>query len=102
MPRVGFSPCKGKIALYLTAHNDETEALLEKLGKYKRGGGCIYISKMRGVDQSVLGTLVKHAWALSQEKPVGLPCRSAASSSAQKCRSQWRLGIGVSKAPHVV
>jgi hypothetical protein len=70
MPRVGFSPRKGKIVLYLCMKNEETESLLEKLGKYKRSGGCIYISKMRDVDPVALANVVKQAWALTQEQPV--------------------------------
>jgi hypothetical protein len=37
------------------------DALLEKLGKHKRGKGCLYISKLSDVDVVVLERLVGKA-----------------------------------------
>ena len=54
---VGFSPRKSALTLYLwwmAAFPD----LLEKLGTYKKGKGCLYIKRMEDVDRKVLKKLV--------------------------------------------
>lgn len=51
--KIGFAPRKGNITLYLLNLQEHTEAL-EKLGKHKLGGGCLYINKLSDVDVSVL------------------------------------------------
>jgi hypothetical protein len=35
---------------------------LAKLGKFKRGGGCLYINKLADVDQKVLAKLIKNMY----------------------------------------
>jgi hypothetical protein len=54
---LGFSPRKKDFTLYLMGGMDE--ALLAKLGKYKRGQGCLYIGKLGDVDTSVLEGLIQ-------------------------------------------
>lgn len=56
---VGFSPRKQNLTLYILAWKQEDPALLAKLGKYKRGGGCLYINRLSDVDEKVLATLIK-------------------------------------------
>ncbi len=56
---VGFSPRKQNLALYILAWKQEDPALLAKLGKYKRGGGCLYINHLSDVNEKVLGLLIK-------------------------------------------
>jgi hypothetical protein len=58
---IGFSPRKANITLYLTTIMNEHAAVLEKLGKYKTGGGCIYINKLADVDLKVLNTIINTA-----------------------------------------
>jgi hypothetical protein len=65
---VGFSPRKGKFALYVLAGFPEQEALLAQIGKYKAEGGCLYIKKMSEVDLSVLENLVKLSFEFKTEK----------------------------------
>jgi hypothetical protein len=36
----------------------DSEALLAKLGKHTKGGGCLYIKKLADVDQQVLQALI--------------------------------------------
>ena len=59
---IGFSPRKANLTLYLTvqmgSHSTET---LQKLGKHKTGGGCIYINKLEDVDMKVLEEMIKTA-----------------------------------------
>jgi hypothetical protein len=54
---MGFSPRKNALTLYLMGGLDE--ALLVKLGKYKRGKGCLYIGKLADVDLGTLQELMK-------------------------------------------
>lgn len=57
--RIGFSPRKANLSLYLMGLDAATrEALLNKLGKYKTDGGCIYINKLDDVDSAVLQELI--------------------------------------------
>jgi len=43
--RIGFSPRKQKIVLYLMTGATRDQELLQKLGKYKTGKSCLYINK---------------------------------------------------------
>lgn len=56
---VSFAPRKANISLYLTCDLDEHLALLVKLGKHKRGAGCLYISKLADVDADVLEQMIR-------------------------------------------
>jgi hypothetical protein len=56
---VGFSPRKQNLTLYILAWKQEDPPLLAKLGKYKRGGGCLYINRLSDVDEKVLAALIK-------------------------------------------
>ncbi|EOR94372.1 hypothetical protein ADIARSV_2454 [Arcticibacter svalbardensis MN12-7] len=55
---VRFSPRKSNISLYLMPYDMEKEDLMQKLGKYKAGKGCLYIKKLADVDLSILEILV--------------------------------------------
>jgi hypothetical protein len=57
---IGFSPRKGKIALYCPGKLEDQIAELYTIGKYKTGKSCIYIAKLADVDiaklESFLGS----------------------------------------------
>ncbi len=55
---MGFSPRKQNFALYLSGAVEQ-EVLLKKLGKYKTGQGCLYITTIAGVDLNVLKEIIK-------------------------------------------
>lgn len=59
---VGFSPRKANLTLYVLSGLKDEGALLKKLGKYKTGGGCIYINKLSDVDEKVLSRLVEKSF----------------------------------------
>ena len=59
---VGFSPRKQNLTLYILAWKQEDPKLLAKLGKYKRGGGCLYINRLSDVDEKVLASLIKDVY----------------------------------------
>ena len=57
--RIGFSPRKANLSLYLTGNIDKHyAAYLEKLGKYKTGMGCLYINKLDDIDMEVLKEMI--------------------------------------------
>jgi hypothetical protein len=65
---VGFSPRKDNLTLYLFAALNEKEPLLEKLGKVKRGGGCVYVKRLDDVHLPTLTKLVKSQVAKLRKK----------------------------------
>jgi len=58
---VGFSPRKQNLTLYITSGFSEFDHLLQKLGKYTTGKGCLYIKKLEDVDQEVLKELISQS-----------------------------------------
>jgi hypothetical protein len=58
----GFSPRSSALVIYL-GPGLEHEKLMGKLGKHKRGKGCLYISKLDDVDRLVLRKLIEHSIA---------------------------------------
>ncbi len=59
---VGFSPRKQNLTLYILAWKMPDSKLLPKLGKYKKGGGCLYINRLSDVDEKVLAKLIKEIY----------------------------------------
>jgi hypothetical protein len=57
----GFSPRKQNLTLYLMGGFDTHAALLDKLGKYTTGVGCLYIKTLDDVDKKVLKELVQES-----------------------------------------
>jgi len=68
MPLVGFSPRKQALTLYITTGFDAYGNLLDKLGKYKKGKGCLYIKKTEDVDLDVLRELVRYSVEYMRKK----------------------------------
>src|SRR5262245_3253793 len=67
---IGFSPRKANITLYMPGGLEKQTALLNKLGKYSTGKGCLYIKKLKDVDTKVLKDLVNES-VQSVEKSDG-------------------------------
>ncbi len=57
--KIGFSPRKANLSLYLTVDLKEHAAALDKLGKHKTGVGCLYINKLEDVDLKVLNGMIR-------------------------------------------
>ena len=55
--KIGFSPRKANLSLYLTVNINAHASFLKKLGKHKTGAGCLYINKLDDVDMQVLEEL---------------------------------------------
>ena len=57
--RIGFSPRKQNLSLYIMSGFQHHDDLMAKLGKYSTGKGCLYIKKLEDIDQNVLKELIK-------------------------------------------
>ncbi len=64
MCRVGFSPRKAAISLYVDA-GDGMDDLLARLGPHTIGKSCLYVKKLAAVDAAVLEAIVARAWQRS-------------------------------------
>ncbi len=56
--KIGFSPRKQNLTLYIMDGFDSYESHLENLGKHSTGKACLYIKRLDQVDMGVLETLV--------------------------------------------
>lgn len=57
--KVGFSPRKANLSVYLLGNMAAHADSLTKLGKHKTGGGCLYINKLADVDTKILEQMIK-------------------------------------------
>ncbi len=61
--KVGFSPRKTKISMYISGCDVSMhEKMLETLGKHQTGKGCLYINKLADVDMDVLKKMIKEGY----------------------------------------
>ncbi|RAX48353.1 DUF1801 domain-containing protein [Arthrobacter sp. AQ5-05] len=59
---IGFSPRSANLALYGLTVAPMAPALLAKLGKHKRGAGCLYVNKLADVDVEILAQLARYGY----------------------------------------
>jgi len=57
--KIGFSPRKANLTLYLTMDENWDEDLLSQLGKHKLGKGCLYIKRLSDIDENILEKLIE-------------------------------------------
>ncbi len=62
MCKVGFSPRKANITLYISMGTKTDPELLKKLGKHKVSGSCLHINKLADIDKVILKKMVKDAY----------------------------------------
>ena len=60
--KIGFSPRKQSLTLYVTDYIPQDDPLMANLGKYTTGKACIYIKRLEDVDTGVLEKLVKRSF----------------------------------------
>jgi hypothetical protein len=65
---VGLSPRKQNITLYLMGGFHTNPELLQKLGKYKTGKGCLYINSLDTVDVNVLEQIIRDSFKILKER----------------------------------
>lgn len=63
----GFSPRSAALTLYIMAGFPRYQELMDRLGKYKTGKSCLYITRLSDVDASVLEELVSRSIAYMRE-----------------------------------
>lgn len=68
MARIGFSPRKAELVLYVLTEAGDQDELLARLGKHKTGKCCLYIKKLSAVDEAVLEELIVATLAYMREK----------------------------------
>lgn len=56
--RVGFSPRKANLVVYIVDGFEHYASLKANLGKFKTGKSCLYINTLADVDRKVLETLI--------------------------------------------
>jgi hypothetical protein len=61
MCRVGFSPRKAQLVLYVLSDSAGEAERLARLGKHKTGKSCLYINKLSDVDLGVVEELIRAA-----------------------------------------
>lgn|SRR5574338_374890 len=59
--KIGFSPRKANLVLYLVLNIKQYDSELKKLGKHKTGVGCLYINKLDDVDIKILEKMITAA-----------------------------------------
>ena len=68
MCRLGFSPRKAELVLYVLTQSQGQDALLARLGKHKTGKSCLYVKRLSDIDEGVLEALTVHALDYMNEK----------------------------------
>ncbi len=58
---IGFSPRKQNLTIYLTDYVDGYDAILQSLGKYTTGKGCLYIKRLDDIHMPTLKKLIAAA-----------------------------------------
>lgn len=61
--KVGFSPRKQNLTLYIMSGFDGYEDLLDGLGKHTTGKACLYVKRLDDVDTDVLTRLIERSLA---------------------------------------
>lgn len=60
--KVGFSPRKANLVIYVMPGFDGFDALLGQLGPHKTGSSCLYVTRLARVDLAVLRQIVARSW----------------------------------------
>ena len=64
----GFSPRKTALTAYITGGFTAYNDLISRLGKYKIGKSCLYITRLSNVDRSVLEDLIGQSLTYMRDK----------------------------------
>jgi hypothetical protein len=67
-PRLGFSPRKAELVLYLFDGYEDKKEQLARLGKHRTGRACLYIKKLADLDEAVLEEMIQDSVAYMDAK----------------------------------
>lgn len=70
MCRIGFSPRRAELVLYVGAGRPEQADALARLGRHRTGKGCLYLKRLAGLDIDALEEIVRNAWAATPDGEV--------------------------------
>ena len=65
---VGFSQRKANMVLYVLGMIEQDDPDLEKLGPHKTGSACLYVGRLKGVDEAALRSLIKKSYERTIKK----------------------------------
>ncbi len=83
----GFSPRSTALVLYGVTGGQQAEAMLARLGTWKRGKGCLYVKRLSDVDPKVLEELVRvgaEQTRKTSQRDAGVDGRTAAKKSKER------------------
>ena len=69
--RIGFSPRKPALVFYGLGLDDQPPDLLDRLGKFTTGKGCLYVKRLTDIDTGVLEAVIAGAWTRSLARGDG-------------------------------
>jgi hypothetical protein len=61
--KIGFSPRKGNLTLYLMCDINKVAPYINAIGEHKTGKGCLYIKKLADVNLEKLTELIRMAYS---------------------------------------
>ena len=67
-PRIGFSPRKQSLTIYVMPGFSTYDELLSRLGKHRTGKSCLYVNKLADIDMDVLQQLVRSSLETMRER----------------------------------
>ncbi len=73
MCRIGFSPRKANLVLYVGGF-EGYEEMLAQLGKHKTSKACLYLNKLADVDMDVLEEIVRRSWEAAGDVDLCATC----------------------------
>lgn len=66
--RIGFSPRKHSLTLYIMNGFGKYDELMHKIGKHKTGTSCLYINRLSDIDIEILNKLIVESIGYMNEK----------------------------------
>jgi hypothetical protein len=66
--RIGFSPRKANMVVYVLSGRAEERPLLARLGKHKTGKSCLYLGRLSEIDEGALRELIAMSDGWMREK----------------------------------
>ncbi len=66
-----FSPRKQNLTLYVVCGSPKQPALLEKLGKHSTSVSCLYIKRLKDIDEKVLESIIKDSYQYTKKNRGG-------------------------------
>ena len=66
--RIGFSPRKGQIVIYVVDGFPDHTNIMARLGKHKTGKSCLYVKRLTDVNMDVLEELCSASLAVMDER----------------------------------